>query len=346
MGKRVYCAPYAYPKRESLFTMSSSYTDSARPDADIRRITRIFDRRARAFDEVAFLPREVAQRMRERLDYIKIEARSVLDAGCGSGQDLAALGARFAQSTVFGIDASRQMLQRVPAMSAPPSGLQRLLPGALRERLGARRAPLAQADFGALPFASAAFDLVWSNLALHWHPRPHEVFPEWNRVLKTGGLLMFSTFGPDTFKELRAAMAAVESEAGSALRHRGRRVIDFTDMHDFGDMLVNSGFEVPVMDVERLTVTYPSAEKMLADIRRWGAYPFVSPATERAAGLGGKRWRAALCEALERARSADGTLALSFELVYGHAWKAQRTTTADGHAIVRADQIGGRRPRT
>lgn len=325
--------------------MSSSYTDSVRPDADIRRITRIFDRRANTFAEVAFLPREVAQRMRERLDYIKIDAHTVLDAGCGAGEDLAPLGTRFSQASVFGIDASHRMLSRVPAVTAPASGLQRLLPGALRERLTTRRAPVAQADFGALPFAPQVFDLVWSNLALHWHPRPHEVFPEWNRVLKTGGLLMFSTFGPDTLKELRAAMATVESEAGSSLRHRGRRVIDFTDMHDFGDMLVNSGFEVPVMDVERLTVTYPSADKMLADIRRWGAYPFGDPASERMSGLGGKRWRAALGEALERVRKPDGTLALSFELVYGHAWKAQRTTTDDGHAIVRADQIGGRRPR-
>lgn len=325
--------------------MSSSYTDSVRPDADIRRITRIFDRRANSFSDVAFLPREVAQRMRERLDYIKIEARRVLDAGCGTGDDFASLGERFADSTVFGIDASRRMLARVPNASAPATGLQRLLPGALRDRLGAKRAPIAQADFGALPFAPSAFELVWSNLALHWHPRPHEVFPEWNRVLKTGGLLMFSTFGPDTFKELRAAMATVESEAGSTLRHRGRRVIDFTDMHDFGDMLVNSGFEVPVMDVERLTVTYSSADKLLADVRKWGAYPFSDTGAERMMGLGGKQWRAALGEALERGRGADGTIPLSFELVYGHAWKAQRSTTEDGHAIVRADQIGGRRPR-
>ncbi|HTJ93101.1 MAG TPA: methyltransferase domain-containing protein [Pararobbsia sp.] len=326
--------------------MSSSYTDSDRPDADIHRITRIFDRRANTFADVAFLPREVAQRMRERLDYIKIDAKTVLDAGCGAGDDFAPLAERFTQSTVFGIDASRRMLSYVPAVAAPASGLQRLLPGALRERLTTRYARVAQADFGALPFAGQAFDLIWSNLALHWHPRPHEVFPEWNRVLKTGGLLMFSTFGPDTFKELRAAMATVESEAGAALRHRGRRVIDFTDMHDFGDMLVNSGFEVPVMDVERLTVTYPSAEKLLADVRRWGAYPFADSASERLAGLGGKRWRAALGEALERERGPDGTIALSFELIYGHAWKAQRQTTAEGHAIVRADEIGGRRPRS
>ncbi|RKP58796.1 methyltransferase domain-containing protein [Pararobbsia silviterrae] len=323
--------------------MSSSYTDSVRPDADIRRITRIFDRRAASFAEVAFLNREVAQRMRERLDYIKIDARAVLDAGCGQGDDLASLATRFTQSTVYGIDASPRMLSHVPSASAPASGLQRLLPGALRERFASRRPPLAQADFGALPFAPGVFDLVWSNLALHWHPRPHDVFPEWNRVLKTGGLLMFSTFGPDTFKELRAAMSAVESEAGATVPHRGRRVIDFTDMHDFGDMLVNSGFEVPVMDVERLTVTYPSADKLLADVRRWGAYPFGDRASERLMGLGSKRWRAALGAALERQRGPDGTIALSFELVYGHAWKAQVKATAEGHAIVRADEIGGRR---
>jgi malonyl-CoA O-methyltransferase len=323
--------------------MSSSYTDSVRPDADIRRITHIFDRRAASFGEVAFLPREVAQRMRERLDYIKVAPTTVLDAGCGRGDDFASLAERFAQSTVFGIDASSRMLSHVSSLIAPASGLQRLLPGAIRDRFTARRPPLVQGDFGALPFAPGAFDLIWSNLALHWHPRPHEVFPEWNRVLKTGGLLMFSTLGPDTLKELRAALAEIGSDdspiAGQPLR---AGVIAFTDMHDFGDMLVNSGFEVPVMDTEHLTVTYPSAEKLLADVRRWGAYPFADRAS---GGLAGKRWRAALCTALERARRPDGTLALTFELVYGHAWKALQATTPEGHAIVRADQIGGRRGR-
>jgi malonyl-CoA O-methyltransferase len=322
--------------------MSSSYTDSARPDADIRRITRIFDRRAASFGEVAFLPREVAQRMRERLDYIKVAPTTVLDAGCGRGDDFASLAERFAQSTVFGIDASGRMLSHVPSLIAPASGLQRLLPGAIRDRFTARRPPLVQGDFGALPFAPAAFDLIWSNLALHWHPRPHEVFPEWNRVLKTGGLLMFSTLGPDSLKELRAALAEIAQPAANATRGGEPGVIAFTDMHDFGDMLVNSGFEVPVMDVEHLSVTYPSAEKLLADVRRWGAYPFADRAFD---GLAGKRWRAALCAALERTRRPDGTLALSFELVYGHAWKARQTMTPEGHAIVRADQIGGRRGR-
>ncbi len=101
--------------------MSSSYTDSARPDADIRRITRIFDRRAASFGEVAFLPREVAQRMRERLDYIKIAPATILDAGCGRGDDFAPLAERFAQSAVFGIDASGRMLSHVANLIAPAS---------------------------------------------------------------------------------------------------------------------------------------------------------------------------------------------------------------------------------
>ncbi len=117
-------------------------------------------------------------------------------------------------------------------------------------------------------------------------------------------------------------------------------MIAFTDMHDFGDMLVNSGFEVPVMDVERLSVTYPSAGKLLADVRRWGAWPFAG--TDFAGAWRQGPARRAACGARAR-RRPDGTLALSFELVYGHAWKARRTTTPEGHAIVRADQIGGRR---
>jgi malonyl-CoA O-methyltransferase len=314
--------------------MSPTSAQSGRPAYDSRRLRRIFDRRAATFDEVAFLPREIAQRMRERLDFIKVAPTSVLDAGCGAGEDIPALRERFPEAPVFGTDLSHGMLSRALRHDAGDTSWRRFLPASLGKALGARGPRFAQADFSALPFAAGAFEFIWSNLALHWHSRPDLVFPEWQRVLKVNGLLMFSTLGPDTLKELRGAYAEIEAAHGIASR---KHVIDFVDMHDLGDMLVEAGFEIPVMDQETLTITYKSPESLLADVRRWGAYPFERDAHD---GAFARRLHKALLAALETRRRADGTIALSFEVIYGHAWKAVPRTTAEGHGIVRLEDIG------
>jgi malonyl-CoA O-methyltransferase len=314
--------------------MSSVPAKSGRPAYDTRRLRRIFDRRAETFDDVAFLPREIAQRMNERLDFIKVAPASVLDAGCGAGDDIPALRTRFPEAPVFGADLSHTMLARALRHDANDTGWRRFLPASIGKALGSRGPRFAQADFSALPFAHGAFELIWSNLALHWHSRPDLVFPEWQRVLKVNGLLMFSTLGPDTLKELRGAWAEIDAAHGLASR---AHVIDFVDMHDLGDMLVESGFEIPVMDQEVLTITYKSPESLLADVRRWGAYPFER---EAASARVSRRLHKALLAALEARRRADGTIALTFEVIYGHAWKAVPRTTAEGHGIVRIEDIG------
>ncbi|WP_419539728.1 methyltransferase domain-containing protein [Paraburkholderia bengalensis] len=311
-----------------------SPTETSRPANDSRRLRKIFDRRAATFDDVAFLPREIAQRMRERLDYIKVNPAQVLDAGCGAGDDLPSLRERFPEAPVFGTDLSAAMLARAVRHDAADTSWRRFLPASLGKALGSRGPRFAQADFSALPFAAGAFELIWSNLALHWHSRPDLVFPEWQRVLKVNGLLMFSTLGPDTLKELRGAYAEIEAAHGASSR---KHVIDFVDMHDLGDMLVESGFEIPVMDQETLTITYQSPESLLADVRRWGAYPFGRDASPGAAS---RRMHKALLAALEARRRDDGTIALTFEVIYGHAWKAVPRMTPEGHGIVRIEDIG------
>jgi malonyl-CoA O-methyltransferase len=314
--------------------MPPTTAKSSRPAYDSRRLRRIFDRRAATFDDVAFLPREIAQRMRERLDFIKVRPASVLDAGCGAGDDLPLLRERFPEAPVYGTDLSKAMLARALRHDAGDTRWRRFLPASIGKALGARGPRFAQADFSALPFAHGAFEFIWSNLALHWHSRPDLVFPEWQRVLKVNGLLMFSTLGPDTLKELRGAWAEVEAAHGANSR---AHVIDFVDMHDLGDMLVESGFEIPVMDQETLTITYRSPESLLADVRRWGAYPFER---EASSGASSRRLHKALLTSLEARRRADGTIPLTFEVIYGHAWKAVPRTTAEGHGIVRIEDIG------
>jgi len=217
--------------------------------------------------------------MLERLDLVKLSPRRVLDAGSGPPQR--ALVKRYPGAPVIALDFALEMLR------ASRSGWFQKKPLALC------------GDLSNLPLADASVDLAWSNMALHWMAEPLAALRELHRVLGADGLLMFSTLGPDTLKELRAA-------AGAA------RVHAFTDMHDLGDMLVACGFSAPVMDMEMLTITYRDADALLADLRASGQ---TSARADRARGLAGRRFAERLRGALGAAPSA------TFEVVYGHAWK-------------------------
>ena len=287
------------------------------PFVDLRQVRRNFARAAAGYDAVAVLQREIAARMLERLDYVKIQPGGVLDLGCGTGASLAALGERYPQARITGVDICEPMLR---VGHRQRSRLRWLMPF-LR---GPKSAVLLAGDAQALPLQAASVGLVWSNLMLHWLPDPLAGLREMHRVLETGGLLMFSTFGPDTLKELRACFA-------DGYPHAQR----FADMHDYGDMLVECGFADPVMDVERLTMTYPSLDALFGELRRNGS---TCAMIERRRGLMGRRaWQEA-CTAYEKQR-VDGRLPVTFEVVHGHAWKVAPRKTEDGRAIVRFDRM-------
>lgn len=242
--------------------------------------------------------------MLERLDYVRVTPRRILDAGAGTGRDLRALASRYPGAATCALDFSTGMLRTMLGAR-----------GVFSRMLG--RGPLAVCgEMERMPFAHGAFDLAWSNLALHRVDEPDAVLREFARVLKAEGLLMFSTYGPDSFRELRAIAST--------------RVPAFVDMHDLGDLLVGAGFADPVMDMERITLTYADAAAFFDDLR---ATAQAQPAWQ---GLGGRRRIAAVAGALD-AQRAGGRLSVSFEIVYGHAWKGVPKRTAEGHAIVRAD---------
>ena len=271
-----------------------------------------------------FLRREVASRMREKLELVKIQPQALLDAGCGEADDVAELQKIYPAAQAFGLDASLPMLQNgKQKQAAAKTAVGRLLakwtPAALRQDMGPY---LVCADFARLPLANTSLDLIWSNMALHWHPQPDLVFAEWRRVLRTEGLLMFSCFGPESLLELRQAFAEVDD-----LPH----TLPFVDMHDFGDMLVNAGFSTPVMDMEKITLTYSSAEKLLQDVRAFGGNPLMT----RRQGLFGRQAYAKLLASLEQRRNPDGRIALTLEIVYGHAFRPVNRKTAAGESIVR-----------
>jgi malonyl-CoA O-methyltransferase len=164
-------------------------------------------------------------------------------------------------------------------------------------------------DIEALPILPASMDLVWSNLALQWCNDLDAAFSEMHRVLRPEGLLMFSTFGPDTLMELR-----------QATQNSHTHVSRFIDMHDIGDALVRAGFSAPVMDVERFTLTYDDALGVMRDLKAIGA----SNATMgRPRGLEGRAFLNRISTNYEFFRLADGKLPATFEVVYGHAWKPQ-----------------------
>ena len=281
------------------------------PVIDPARVASLFAR-PRLDEADDFLQREVAKRMSERLTAMRIDVRRVVDVGCGGGRDLAPLARRFAGATVLGLDLVPSRLRRIAADR--PAGLARWL------RMD--HGPLAiAADFDALPLAARSVDVLWSNLALHWTSEPHRVLPEWGRVVRTGGLVAFSVFGPDTLREVQKAFGYVD---------RRRHVLPFTDMHDYGDMLIEAGFTSPVVDMERLTLTYASAAPLWRDVRSLGG----NALSDRARGLHGRGSGERLRQALDAMRDDHGRLSLTFELIYAHAWKSEPRVTRSGEAIV------------
>ena len=287
---------------------------------DLERVRASFSRPARV-QASDFLRREIASRMHDRLELIKIAPQRVLDAGCGPGADLSLLQKDYPAAHILGLDASEAMVREARGPAARLSGLNQLLSKLLPSKAGV---DLLCGDFADLPLGAGTVDLVWSNLALHWHPQPDRVFAEWRRVLRVDSLLMFSCFGPDTFKEIRDAFAAVDLAP---------HALPFVDMHDFGDQLVEAGFSTPVLDMEKITVTYATAEAMLADVRAWGG----NPLTTRRRGLIGRRDWATVAAALQKHRRSDGKLGLTFEIIYGHAFRPAPRVTSKGEAIIRFD---------
>ena len=251
---------------------------------DKREVRRAFSRAANSYDATAVLQREVCSRMLERLDYIKLQPRRVLDAGGGTGWGARQLGERYAQAEILALDIAIGMLQVARGTS---SWWQKLFSG--------RRQHFVCADVEALPLAAQSVDMVWSNL--------------------------FSTFGPDTLQELRIAFDGVDG-----YNHVNR----FIDMHDIGDMLMTAGFADPVMEMEKLTLTYDDVKAVMQDLRGIGAH---NATAGRAQGMTGRQKWTRIVQNYEVLRR-NGKLPATFEVIYGHAWKVPSKQATDGRAIV------------
>jgi len=282
---------------------------------DQSRVRRAFDRAAESYEQFAVLQNEVCNRLLEKLDIVKLQPQMILDAGAGTGQAIPALFQRYKKAQLVALDLSENMLQQTSRHG------------------GLFRSPhLVCADIQQLPFADESFDLVFSSLSMQWCNDLNAALLEVKRVLRPGGLFVFTTFGPDTLKELRQSWLSVDE---------ANHVNQFIDMHDIGDALLHDGYAEPVMEAEVLKVTYDTVDEVMRDLKAIGANVTSrtvdtepgSGASQVPRGLTGKETLRKVRESYERFRD-DDVLPASYEVIYGHAWKPESLSVGENTRIV------------
>jgi len=287
-----------------------------------------------------WLHEEVARRLADKLAPIRLSPRRWVDWSAHLGAGRALVDQAYPQAQRWVVEPHSSFVQ-VTAAAQPATPLRRV--GAWVARWAGRQpesAPVwvpGQADAVLPPWGGEGVDLLWANMSLHTSADLPGLMAQWHRCLAVDGFLMASGLGPDTARELRSLYA----ELGWGLP-----TVQFVDMHDLGDELVRAGFAEPVMDMERLTLTYSSAAAVLDELRGLGRNFLAA----RPTGLRGRGWRARLLQALENGlpRDPQGRLQLTFEIIYGHACKPQPRAQRRGEQAVSVDDMramlrGGRR---
>ncbi|MDH5785050.1 MAG: malonyl-ACP O-methyltransferase BioC [Chromatiales bacterium] len=288
-----------------------------RPDKQQMRAA--FEQSAEHYDGVAILQREVADRLLERLPLLKMVPETILDLGSGTGYCSEKLAAHYPKARITALDLATAMVTKTRHRF---SGWQRFRRGH----------QFVCGDAESLPFADNSFEMVFSSLTIQWCENLEQTFGEIRRVLKPGGVLLYTTLGPDTLRELRASWAAVD---------KGVHVNTFLDMHDVGDAMLRARLAEPVMDMELLTMTYDDAMLLMRDLKTLGAHN-VNPG--RSHGLTSPKKIKTVTQTYESFRMPDGQLPASYEVVYGHAWRAQKETLQQppGEFAIPLEQLGGK----
>jgi malonyl-CoA O-methyltransferase len=263
---------------------------SGAPAIDQRKVRRSFARAAASYDGADILQTEVRDRLLERLQWVQLQPRRILDLGTGTGKALPALAALYPDAEILGLDLTPAMLQMAASRATT-------IP-----------AVLVCGDAARLPFPDQSIDLVFSSLAIHWSPVLDQVLGEVRRVLRHPGLFTFTTPGPESYKELRAAWRAVD---------HAPHVIPFPEMRALGDGLVRAGLAEPVMDTDTLTLKYNNFPQLVADLRATGT---TNASSGRNQGLTGRKAWSRLAATYEKERDPEGLLPATVEIVFGQAW--------------------------
>lgn len=263
-------------------------------------VRRSFERASTSYDAAAVLQARVRAELLDRLRWIGIGPASVLDLGCGTGEGARQLKRRYPRALTLALDIAPGMLREARRRSRPFRRFERVCGDAYR-----------------LPLADASMDLVFSNLLLQWCDPPDEVLAEIRRVLRPGGFFSFSTLGPDTLSELRAAWTTADGAS---------HVNSFLDMHDVGDALTRAEFAEPVLDVERFALSYADVLALTRDLKAIGAHNVTLGRNRGLTGRG--KWRA-MTAAYEKFRH-DGRLPATYEVIYGAAWSREARAGSGG----------------
>lgn len=285
------------------------------PPLDAAAIAAITRRLCRSADgQPPWLARTVAQRMAERLAIVKLQPARVLDVSGWLGASGDVLRDAYPQAQRLVVEPDAEAARRLaPAASRPWWAPWRVAPAAAQVIPTAEPPP-------------AGVQLLWSNLQLGRCVDPPAEIARWHDAVEPGGFVMFSALGPATLQELGAPYA----RAGW-----GPPAAPFTDMHDYGDMLVRAGFADPVMDQERLQLTWADADALLRDLRAIGgnAHPARFP------GLRTPRWRATLRAALDGLPRADARLVMTVEVAYGHAFRVERRSVRGSETTIPVEAL-------
>ena len=254
-----------------------------------KHIRQRFERTANQFDNADFVHKKTRKGLIERLGPVLFKASSILDLGSATGSASNELRSRFKRANIVSLDISHNMLCK-----------------AREKKSWFSKAAYAQADAISLPFKNSCFDLVFANMLLPWLNDPQVVFQEITRVLRKGGVFAFTTLGPDSFREIARSWNEIDSKA---------HVNQFIDMHNLGDGLVNSGLRDPVVDVDRLLISYKNSETMINDLKNSGSRNVLETRNQT---MTGKESFKQMIKTLTN--PSTGEIKLSLELIYGHCW--------------------------
>lgn len=273
-----------------------------------------FNRCAKDYHQYAEIQQEINRRLLEHLDLMRLQPNIILELGAATGYGIKLLKQRYREATVIGVDFAEQMLLQ------------------LRKQAGWFKKPIVvNADIANLPFSPQSIDLIVMNLTLAWCDDLNQIFPQIRRLLKPEGVLLFSTFGPDTLREIRQSWQEVDAD---------QHVHEFIDMHDIGDLLVQAKFLDPVMDMEYLILHYERLENLWRDLKKTGMH---NRRQDRMQGLLGKEKFQHFVQQYQSLKTSDNIFPATLEIIYGHAWgnaiTADATLDENGEVLIPLTQI-------
>lgn len=269
---------------------------------DQTQIAQRFNKAAKTYDPVAVLQQQVGKSLLTRLRGIRCQPQTILDLGCGTGYFESFLKELYPTAKIIGLDKSDGMLAQAQLKEAEYQLKDIHWVNGCAEDL---------------PFSDHSFELVYSNLMLHWSNNFVKCLKEIHRILKPEGLLLFSMVGPDTLQELRYCWKTIDEQP---------HVHQFVDMHDLGDNLLQTSFAYPVMDIEYFTLLYSEALDLMKELKKLGVQNI---AQNRQRGLTSKGALKKLIRTYESFRSEEGKLPATWEIIYGHAWSIEKQCGID-----------------